>query len=432
MNLESLFGLRAQGTRPRTEMIAGATTFMTMSYILVVNPSILAETGMDRGALFTATACSAALATLVMGLYARLPFALAPGMGLNAFFAYTVCLGMGFAWQLALTAVFVEGILFMILTVLNLREAIINCIPLNLKKAIAVGIGLFIAFVGLRNAGIVVTGSGGGVGAELGDLSAAEPALALLGLLVSAWLMVRGVSGALLIGILLTAAAGLPLGVTHWPEAWGGPPSLAPLLFQFQWDMLLTTDMAVVLVTFLFVDMFDTAGTLIGVAAKTGLLDERGRVPRARQALLTDAIGTTCGACLGTSTVTVYVESAAGIAAGGRTGLTAVTCAVLFLAALFLAPVFLMIPAAATAPALLLVGLMMMSPIKDIDLADLGESLPAFLTIILMPASGSIATGIMFGVLTYVGLKVVTGQGRRVAPLLYGIAAFFLLMIVLK
>ncbi len=432
MNLESLFGLRAQGTRPRTEMIAGATTFMTMSYILVVNPSILAETGMDRGALFTATACSAALATLVMGLYARLPFALAPGMGLNAFFAYTVCLGMGFAWQLALTAVFVEGILFMILTVLNLREAIINCIPLNLKKAIAVGIGLFIAFVGLRNAGIVVTGSGGGVGAELGDLSAAEPALALLGLLVSAWLMVRGVSGALLIGILLTAAAGLPLGVTHWPEAWGGPPSLAPLLFQFQWDMLLTTDMAVVLVTFLFVDMFDTAGTLIGVAAKTGLLDERGRVPRARQALLTDAIGTTCGACLGTSTVTVYVESAAGIAAGGRTGLTAVTCAVLFLAALFLAPVFLMIPAAATAPALLLVGLMMMSPIKDIDLADLGESLPAFLTIILMPASGSIATGIMFGVLTYVGLKVVTGQGRRVAPLLYGIAAFFLLMVVLK
>ena len=432
MNLESLFGLRAQGTRPRTEMIAGATNFMTMSYILVVNPSILAETGMDRGALFTATACSAALATLVMGLYARLPFALAPGMGLNAFFAYTVCLGMGFAWQLALTAVFVEGILFMILTVLNLREAIINCIPLNLKKAIAVGIGLFIAFVGLRNAGIVVTGSGGGVGAELGDLSAAEPALALLGLLVSAWLMVRGVSGALLIGILLTAAAGLPLGVTHWPEAWGGPPSLAPLLFQFQWDMLLTTDMAVVLVTFLFVDMFDTAGTLIGVAAKTGLLDERGRVPRARQALLTDAIGTTCGACLGTSTVTVYVESAAGIAAGGRTGLTAVTCAVLFLAALFLAPVFLMIPAAATAPALLLVGLMMMSPIKDIDLADLGESLPAFLTIILMPASGSIATGIMFGVLTYVGLKVVTGQGRRVAPLLYGIAAFFLLMIVLK
>ena len=425
MNLETIFALREHGTRPRTELIAGVTTFMTMAYILVVNPTVLAETGMDKGALFTATALSAALATLVMALYANLPFALAPGMGLNTFFAYTVCLSMGFSWQLALTAVFIEGILFLILTFLNVREAIIGCIPLNLKKAISAGIGLFIAFIGLSNAGIVVHSAG--TLPELGAMATAEPLIALLGLLAAAWLLTRGVQGALLWGILLAAAAGLPLGVTELPAGWHGPPSLEPIWLKFQWSELFSFDLLVVLLTFLFVDLFDTAGTLIGVATKANLFDADGHIYRARQALVTDALGTACGACLGTSTVTVYVESSAGIAAGGRTGLTALTCAVLFLAALFLAPLFLMIPPAATAPALILVGLMMVSPIGELDLTDWTESVPAFLTMILMPASGSIANGIMFGVLAYVLLKLLSGQRRIVSPVLYGVAVFFLL-----
>ncbi len=418
------FGLAAHRTSARTEVIAGATTFMTMAYILAVNPNILAETGMDRGAVFTATALSAGLATLVMALYARLPFALAPGMGLNAFFAYTVCIEMGYPWQLALTAVFIEGLIFLALTFLNVREAIVNCIPANLKRAIAVGIGLFIAVIGLSGAGIVVQGAG--TIAALGDLTAREPLLALIGLLLTGALLAFRIKGALLIGIVLTTVIGWPLGITAAPGGWGAPPSLEPIFWQFDWSRVLSVDMLVVLLTFLFVDMFDTAGTLIGVATKSGMLDADGRLPRARRALLADALGTTAGACLGTSTVTVYVESAAGTAEGGRTGLTALTTAFLFLAALLVWPLFLVVPSAATAPALVLVGLFMVSPIKDIDLDDFTEAIPAYLTIIAMPLAG-IASGIMLGMLCYILLKVLTGRWREVSPVAYGVGGFFLL-----
>ena len=426
--LERLFKLSENKTTVRTEIVAGITTFMTMAYILAVNPGILSDAGMDKGAVFTATAISAALATLVMAFVARLPFALAPGMGLNAFFAYTVCIGMGHTWQFALTAVFIEGLIFIALTAVNIRELMVKAIPLNVKHAISVGIGLFIAFIGFKNAGIVV--ADGATFVKLGnimDVSAnASPLIALVALIITGALLGLHVKGALLIGIVVATFMAIPLGVTVLPSSFElVPPSIAPIFAKFEWTQIFTSDMAVVVITFLFVDMFDTVGTLIGVSSKAGMLDKDGHVPRAKQALFADAVGTTAGAVLGTSTVTTYVESAAGVAAGGRTGLTAATTGVLFVLALFLAPLFLMIPAAATAPALILVGAMMITPIKDINLNDFTESIPVFLTIIIMPLTFSIADGIAFGMISYVLLKLLTRQHKQVSWVMYLLAVLF-------
>lgn len=428
--MDKFFKLTEKGTNVKTEILAGITTFLTMAYILAVNPGILSATGMDAGAVFTATALSSLIATLVMALVANLPFALAPGMGLNAFFAFTVVLGMGKSWQFALTAVFLEGIIFILLTLFNVREAIINSIPLNLKRAISVGIGLFIAFIGLQNAGIIVDDPA--VLLKLGSFSSGPVLVALIGLAIIAVLHAFKVKGSLLIGILAASIVGIPFGVTNLEgfKLFSAPASLSPILFKFEWNSILSFDMFAVLFTFLMVDMFDTVGTLVGVSTKAGMLSEDGKVPRAKQALLADAIGTTVGACLGTSTVTTYVESAAGVEEGGRTGLTALTTAILFLLAIFLSPLFLVIPGAATAPALMMVGLFMMSPIKEIELNEVTEALPAFLTIIMMPLTYSISEGISFGILSYVLLKVATGKAKDVSIMTYIVAAIFLLKII--
>ena len=421
--MDGFFGISASGSTVRREILAGATTFMTMAYILAVNPNTLAAAGMDRGAVFVATAIASALATGVMALWARLPFVLAPGMGLNAFFAYTVVVGMGYTWQLALTAVFVEGLIFLVLTGLHVREAIIGCIPMCLKRAIPAGIGLFIALLGLDAVGIVRPGDGTLL--ALGDLSQPPALLTLAGILIIGVLLVLRVPGALLIGIFAVTGIAAAIGQVDAPSGWGAPPSLAPVLFQFQWDSLWSLDLFIVVFTFLFVDLFDTAGTLIGVAAKAGMLDEHGQPPRVQHALLADAVGTTCGACLGTSTVTVYVESTAGITAGGRTGLTALSAAVLFLLALVLWPLFAIVPAAATAPVLVMVGVFMLSPITQIDLEDFTEAIPAFLTILMMPLAMSIAEGIVFGVVSWTALQVATGRWRNVPPITAVLAVVF-------
>ncbi len=426
--LERLFHLSHHQTTVRTEVLAGLTTFATMAYILIVNPLILKDAGMDFGAVFTATALSALIATLVMAFAANLPFALAPGMGLNAFFAYAVVLGMGHTWQFALTAVFIEGVIFLILVFFNIREAILNSLPATLKKAVSVGIGLFIAFIGLVNAEIVTKPEAAKLLVQLGDITHGNALLALLGILITSWLLAKSVRGALLIGIIASTLLGIPLGVTQLPEHFSvisTPP--APALFQFEFSSIFTLDMLVVLITFLFVDLFDTVGTLVGVSTKAGLLDDDGRLPQAKPALLADAIGTTAGACLGTSTVTTYVESAAGVAEGGRTGLTALSTGIMFALALLFSPLFTLIPSAATAPALVLVGLFMMSPIVEIDFTDMTEAIPAFLAIIIMPLTYSIAEGIVFGVVSYTLLKLLTGQGKAVHSITYLIAGLFIL-----
>jgi len=427
--MEKLFKLKEHGTSVKIEVLAGLTTFMTMAYILIVNPLILADAGMDFGAVFTATAISAAVGTMVMALLANLPFALAPGMGLNAFFAYAVVLGMGYSWEFALTAVFLEGIIFLILTAFNVREAIVNSIPHNIKKAISVGIGLFIAFIGLVNANIIV--GGGGTVVSLGDVTSGTGLLAIIGILITGILLVFKVRGALLLGIVATTLIGFPMGITSAPSGSWAPPSLAPIFFKFDFSQIFSMDMLIVLFTFLFVDMFDTVGTLIGVSTKAGLVDKDGNIPKVKAALFADAVGTTVGAILGTSTVTTYVESAAGVAEGGKTGLTAFTAAILFIVALFLSPLFLMIPGAATAPVLVIVGLFMMSPIKEIDLEDYTEAIPAFLTIIMMPLTYSIAEGIMFGMLSFIVLKALTGKAKDVHPVTYIVGILFILKYVL-
>jgi len=426
--MQNFFKLKENNTTIKSEILAGITTFMTMAYILAVNPDILSSAGMDKGAVFTATALASVVGTLVMALLARLPFALAPGMGLNAFFAFSVCLGMGHDWQFALTAVFLEGIVFILLTALNIREMIVNAIPTNIKHAISVGIGLFIAFIGLKNAGVVVADPATVVAlGDITDLSGnAGAIIALISLVITGVLLALHVKGALLIGILIGTVMGIPFGVTHLPQSFEvTPPSLSPIFAHFEWADMLTTDMLMVVFTFLFVDMFDTVGTLIGVCSKANMLDQEGRVPRVKQALFADSIGTAVGAILGTSTVTTYVESAAGVAEGGKTGLTALTTAVLFAIALFFSPIFLMIPGAATAPALILVGAMMISPIKNVNLDDYTESIPVFLTIIMMPLAFSIAEGIVFGMLAYVLLKLLTGRIRDLRPISYLLAFLF-------
>jgi len=430
--LDKLFGLNQHKTTVRTEVLAGITTFMTMAYILAVNPDILSATGMNKEALFTATAISAIIGTLVMAFVAKLPFALAPGMGLNAFFAFTVVLSMGYSWQFALTAVFLEGIIFIILTIFNIRELIVNAIPINLKHAVSAGIGLFIAFIGLQNAGIIVNNDK--VLVELGNMGSHTVWVAFFGILVTGILLVLKVKGSLLIGILASTILALILGVTTIPH--GGlvslPPSIKPIMWQFDFSQIFTLDMLIVLFTFLFVDMFDTVGTLVGVTDKAGMLTKEGKVPRVKQALFADAIGTTFGAMLGTSTVTTYVESAAGVAEGGRSGLTSFSTAVMFFLALFFAPLFIMIPGAATAPALVMVGLFMLSPITKIDLNNYTESIPAFFTIIMMPLTYSIAEGIVFGMLAYVFIKVFTGKFKDVSLIMYILAILFILKFIIK
>ena len=425
--LKKFFEIEKNKTTVRTEVLAGITTFMTMAYILAVNPTILSDAGMDKGALFTATAISAVFATLVMALVARLPFALAPGMGLNAFFTYTVVLTMGYSWEFALTAVFLEGIIFILLTFFNIREMIVDAIPLPLKHAISVGIGLFIAFIGLENAGIIVNNDTVLVG--LGDMSSHKVWVALFGIIVTGIFMIRKTKGALLIGIISSTILALFLGVTHWPE--GGllslPPSIKPIFFKLEFHNIFTWDMLIVLLTFLFLDLFDTVGTLVGVASKAGMLTKDGKIPRVKKALFADALGTTVGALLGTSTVTTYVESASGVAEGGRTGLTALSTAMLFFLALFFAPLFIMIPGAATAAALFIVGMFMMSPIKEIDFNDYSIAIPAFFTIIMMPLAYSIAEGIVFGIISYVLLKIFTGKYKEITVVMYVLAILFVL-----
>ncbi len=425
--LNKFFKLDENKTTVKTEILAGITTFMTMAYILAVNPDILSATGMDKNALFTATALSAFVATAVMALVARLPFALAPGMGLNAFFAFTVVLGMGHSWQFALTAVFLEGIIFILLTAFNIRELIVNAIPLPLKHAVSAGIGLFIAFIGLQNAGVIVNNDAVLVG--LGDMGSPAVLIALGGVILTAVLLARRVKGALLIGIFVATVVGIPFGVTHMPEGHlvDVPPSLSPIFMKFEFHHVFTWDMLIVLFTFLFVDMFDTVGTLVGVSSKAGMLDKEGRVPRVKQALFADSIGTFFGAIFGTSTVTTYVESASGVAEGGKTGLTSLATAALFLIALFFAPLFTMVPAAATAPALILVGFFMMSPILKIDFDNFTESIPAFVTIIVMPLTYSIAEGIVFGMLSYVLLKVLTGKVKDISVVMVVLSVLFIL-----
>lgn len=425
--LERVFKLNEHKTDVKTEVIAGITTFMTMGYILAVNPGILSATGMDPGGVFTATALSAVIATLIMAFYANYPFALAPGMGLNAFFAFSVVLGMGHSWEFALTAVFLEGLIFILLSFVNAREAIVNAIPMNLKNAVSVGIGLFIAFIGLQGAGIIVNDDA--VLVALGDLTQPTAIVAILGIIITGILLYKKVKGAILIGILVSTVISIPLGVTQFNGFVSLPPSLAPVAFKLRFSAaeIFSLDMLVVLFTFLFVDVFDTIGTLIGVASKADMLDKDGNLPRVKPALFADAVGTSVGALLGTSTVTTYVESAAGVAEGGRTGLTALTTSVLFALALFFAPIFGIIPGAATAPALIIVGLFMMSPIMKINLDDFTEAIPAFLTIIMMPLAYSIAEGIVFGMVSYTLLKTLTGKYKDVSIVMYILSILFVL-----
>lgn len=426
--MENYFKLKENRTNVKTEILAGITTFMTMAYILVVNPSILSQAGMDFGAVFTATALSAFIATMIMGVYAKLPFAQAPGMGLNAFFAFTIVKQMGYSWEFALTAVFLEGIIFILLTAFNVREAIVNSIPSNIKKSISVGIGLLIAFIGLDNAQIIVHPKDGGTIVALGNITSGCALLAIIGILITGILLAKNVRGSLLIGIVATTIIGIPMGITKLPQAFiSMPPSISPIFLKFEWHNIFTPNMLIALFTLLFMDMFDTVGTLVGVATKANMIDKDGNVPRAKQALFSDAIGTTLGACLGTSTVSTFVESASGVAEGGRTGLTAVSTAVMFFMALFLSPLFIMIPAPATAPSLVLVGLFMMSPIKEIELEDYTEAIPAFLTIIMMPLSYSISDGIVFGVVSYIVIKALTGKIKDVSLTTFIVGILFVL-----
>ncbi|MGL4796790.1 MAG: NCS2 family permease [Paraclostridium sp.] len=426
--LERFFKLSEHNTTVKTEIIAGITTFMTMAYILVVNPSILGDAGMNKDAVFAATAIAAFIGSTVMGLLANYPIALAPGMGLNAFFAYTVVLQMGYSWQFALCAVLIEGLVFILLTVTNVREKIIDCIPSVLKHAVTAGIGLFIAFIGLVNAGVV---EGGGAILQLGNMQNPSVLLAVAGLIIAGVLLAKNVKGTFLLAMLVTTAIGIVGGIVQLPTAIvSAVPSLKPVFLQalsVPVEQIFSLDMLVVVFTFLFVDLFDTVGCLVGVASKGNMLDENGKLPKAKQALFSDAIATTTGALLGTSTVTAYVESASGIGEGGRTGLTAITTGLLFLLSLFFAPIFTAIPAQATAPVLILVGVMMASSLLHIDFSDFTNAIPAFLTFAMMPLAYSIADGIIFGIISFTVLKLATGKQKEVNISLIILSIMFIL-----
>ena len=427
---EKLFGFNPKETTVRTEIMAGITTFLTMAYILAVNPNILGETGMDKGALFTTTVIMSAIPTIFMGLYAKLPLALAPGMGLNAFFAYTICLIMGYSWQFALTAVFLEGLAFILLTVTNLREKIVDVIPDALKTAISAGIGLYIAFIGLKNAEVIVDNPATLV--SLGHLTSGSGLLAIIGIVLTSILLVKNVKGALLIGILATTLIGIPMGITNLDGFFSIPPSIEPIFMKFEWSNIFTAEMATIVFTLLFVDLFDCIGTVIGVTTRAGMVGEDGKIPHLKKVFMVDSLSTAAGAAMGTSTVAVYVESAAGVNEGGRSGLTAFTTGICFLIALFFAPFFLAIPAAATAPVLVLVGLMMMSNIWKIDFFDYKESIPAFICMLFMPLAYSISDGILLGHLTYVIVNLLSGNRKNLTTGMYILAAIFLLKFILQ
>lgn len=453
MNLDKIFHLKENHTDVKTEVMAGITTFMTMAYILAVNPNILSASGMDRGSVFTATALSAFIATCLMALLSNYPFVLAPGMGLNAYFTYTVVLGMGYTWQQALAAVFAEGIIFILLSLTNVREAIFNSIPMNLKHAVSVGIGLFIAFIGLQNAKIVVGNDSTLVSIFSFKSSVAEGTfssqgitvlLALIGILVTAVLLAKDVKGSILWGILITWVLGIICQLTHLyvpnadigyysllPDFSNGisVPSMAPTFMKMDFSIVFSLDFVVIMFAFLFVDMFDTLGTLIGVASKADMLDKDGKLPRIKGALLSDAVGTTVGAMCGTSTVTTFVESASGVAEGGRTGLTSLVAAVLFGLSLLLSPIFLAIPSFATAPALIVVGYLMLTSVTKIDFNDMTEAIPCFIAIIAMPFMYSISEGISMGVISYVVINLITGKAKekKISVLMYVLAILFVL-----
>ena len=399
--LKKLFGFDSTKTTIRTEIVAGITTFLTMSYILAVNPTMFGELdGMPVGSVFTSTALAAIVGCLAMAFVGKLPFGLAPGMGLNAFFVYSVCMGMGYSWQFALTAVLIEGLIFIVLTLTNLREAIVNAIPMSLRNAIGAGIGLFIAFIGLKSAGVVV--ADGATLVALGDVTSGSALLAFIGLVITGFMYSRNVPGAILLGIIITMVIGIPLGVTEFKGIVSAPESIAPIFCQFEFDKIFSVDMLVVVFTFFFIDMFDTVGTLVGVCTKAKMMDENGNIYRVKQAFMADSIATTAGAFLGTSTTTTYVESAAGVAQGGRSGLTALVVGGCFVIAMFFSPLFLSIPSAATAPALIIVGLLMAEQIKNVDFDDFSESIPAFVCMLMMPLTYSISNGILIGMITYV------------------------------
>lgn len=426
--LQKLFGFDPAKHNVKTEIMAGITTFLTMAYILAVNPSIfsnLASMGMDTNAVFTATALAAIVGTLIMSLYAKKPFGLAPGMGLNAFFVFTVCLTMGYPWQFALTAILIEGFLFVVLTLTKIRTLIVDAIPTTLKRAIGGGIGLFIAFIGLKNAGIIVENSATFV--SIGKLTEGSALLGVIGIVITSVLTVKKVPGSLLLGILITAIIGIPMGLAHFTGIVDVPPSVDPLFCKFEFHNIFTIDMLVVVFTFLFIDMFDTMGTLVGVCTKAGMMRPDGKIPGLNKAFMADAIATMTGACLGASTTTTYVESAAGVAQGGRTGLTSFATAVCFIIALFFAPLFLSIPAAATTPVLVIVGLFMLSPIKEIDLEDYAESIPAFITIIMMPLAYSISDGILCGLISYVAINALCGNFKKINITMWVLAILFVM-----
>lgn len=426
--LSKLFGFDPSKHNIKTEVMAGITTFLTMAYILAVNPSIfsnLADKGMDTNAVFTATALAAIIGTLAMAIYAKKPFGLAPGMGLNAFFVFTVCLTMGYSWQFALTAILIEGFIFVVLTLTKVRTLIVDAIPASVKRAIGAGIGLFIAFIGLKNAGIIVESSATFV--TIGTMTEGTALLGVIGIVLTSVLVIKNVPGSLLIGILATALIGIPMGVTHFSGVVDTPPSVAPLFCQFEFHNIFTLDMLVVVFTFLFIDMFDTMGTLVGVCTKAGMMQKDGRIPGLNKAFMADAVATMAGACLGASTTTTYVESAAGVAQGGRSGLTAFSTAMCFVVAMFFAPLFLSIPAAATTPVLVIVGLFMLTPVKDIDLDDYAESIPAFITIVMMPLTYSISDGILCGVISYVLINMLCMNWKKLNPTLYVLVALFIM-----
>ena len=428
--LKKLFGFDSTKTTVRTEIVAGITTFLTMSYILAVNPTMFGELdGMPAGSVFTSTALAAIVGCLAMAFVGKLPFGLAPGMGLNAFFVYSVCMGMGYSWQFALTAVLIEGLIFIVLTLTNLREAIVNAIPMSLRNAIGAGIGLFIAFIGLKSAGVVV--ADGATLVALGDVTSGSALLAFIGLVITGFMYSRNVPGAILLGIIITMVIGIPLGVTEFKGIVSAPESIAPIFCQFEFDKIFSVDMLVVVFTFFFIDMFDTVGTLVGVCTKAKMMDENGNIYRVKQAFMADSIATTAGALLGTSTTTTYVESAAGVAQGGRSGLTALVVGGCFVIAMFFSPLFLSIPSAATAPALIIVGLLMAEQIKNVNFDDFSESIPAFVCMLMMPLTYSISNGILIGMITYVLMNMICGKFKKLSPAMYILAILFILKYIL-
>lgn len=428
--LERLFKLSENGTTVRTEVIAGLTTFLTMAYIIFVNPAILSDTGMDRGAVFVATCLAAAIGCFIMGFVANYPIAQAPGMGLNAFFTYAVVLGMGYSWQVALAAVFCSGVLFILLSLFKVREWIINSIPMSLRTGISAGIGLFLAFIALQNSGIVVDSPATLV--TLGDITSVSALLAALGFFITVALVHRKIKGAVMIAILAVTACGLLFGDVQWHGVMSAPPSIAPTFMQLDFSAVFEIGMISVVFSFLFVDLFDTAGTLVGVASKANLIDKDGKIPRLNRALLADSTATSIGALLGTSNTTSYVESTAGVAEGGRTGLTAVVVGVLFLFALFFSPLAGMIPAYATSGALFYVAILMMSGLANIEWNDITESAPVAVTCLLMPLTYSIAEGISFGFIAYAAIKLFSGKAKEVSLSVWVMAIIFIVKFALQ